>query len=483
MKKTIFTASIVGMLVILLCAFANAASDVTAKSWTGTRGWNGWYYSNSSQIPALTAPSSLTANASGSTITLGWSDNSSGAAQTLVQRSPNGSSGWSDIVTVSAGTTSYQDSGLADATYYYRTYAVYGAQQSASSSNTSNATVNTSGSTAITSITGSVTDGATVTVNGSGFGTMGGDVIGYIRGDEAADGAAAHGVTATVGTIDTYLIGVGDDTGGDHMLFATAGANGNKARGLRRLQTGRNTGNTARGGAGFTGFNTTKYFMSFWARNSNYTWPSPNSNNYKRFYSFGNGTSDLPQTMLFVPASQNSVGFYNNNPYSSDASSVRNMINTEGWVGADDDNTWHNWAIYTDFANTPTTRNGVLRVWRNQELGISSDTWAGRGPGVTDTTYTRQMYLGYYDQNMTGVISDFRDFYFASTRARIEVCDASTYTASTHCEIQLAREANWANTAVTGVVLNRGSFSSLTGTYMYMILSSGATLTNTGFAL
>lgn len=478
----------VAFIAAVMCTCSFAASDVTAKTWSGlTRGWDGRYYSNPSRVPALTAPSSLSANASGSTITVSWTDNTSGVAQTLIQRSPDGSSSWVDITTVAAATTSYQNTGLADGTYYYRAYATYSSQQSAASG-TANATVSASGS-VITSITGSVTDGSTVTVNGSGFGTMGGDVIGYHRGDEGSNGEVLHGDAATVGTIDTYVIGTGDDTTGDHLRYSNTVTRGNKSVVARRVHDGTISGSYHAGGYGWTGFNTTKYYATFYAYNA-FTWNTTNSYNYKMFYSFGS-SSNMPQTMLFHPASNNSTGFYNNNAYTPDSFNVENMMNTASWTGPQQDNTWLRWEIYADFANTPTTRDGVLRVWRNNELGISSDTWLGRGcltsgcptPGLADTTYTRQFYLGYMDLNMTGLIRYFTDLYIASTRARIEVCDASTYTASTHCELQLAREANWTNTAISSVVLNRGSFANFTGTYMYVILSNGATLTNTGFAL
>ena len=79
------------------------------------------------------------AAASTSQINLSWTG-AAGATGYLIQRSPNGSSGWTQIGTTAAGTTSYQDTGLsAGTTYYYRVLATGGNLDSAFS-NTANAT-------------------------------------------------------------------------------------------------------------------------------------------------------------------------------------------------------------------------------------------------------------------------------------------------------------------------------------------------------
>ncbi|MGP0063104.1 MAG: DUF4082 domain-containing protein [Isosphaeraceae bacterium] len=70
---------------------------------------------------ALPAPTGLTATAaSTSQIDLTWIG-SAGANGYQVQRSPNGTSGWTTIASPTAGTTGYQDSSLsAGTTYFYR---------------------------------------------------------------------------------------------------------------------------------------------------------------------------------------------------------------------------------------------------------------------------------------------------------------------------------------------------------------------------
>lgn len=88
-------------------------------------------------------PSSLSATAiSFSQINLSWTDNSGGTDSFSVERSLNGTTGWSVIASPSAGVVAYSDTGLsAGVTYYYRVRAVKNGIYSGYTSN-ANATTN-----------------------------------------------------------------------------------------------------------------------------------------------------------------------------------------------------------------------------------------------------------------------------------------------------------------------------------------------------
>ncbi len=90
-------------------------------------------------VPA--APSNLTATAvSSSQINLAWTDNSSNETGFKIERKAGSGGTWSQIATVGAGVTSYQNTGLsASTTYYYRVRATNSAGDSAYS-NEANAT-------------------------------------------------------------------------------------------------------------------------------------------------------------------------------------------------------------------------------------------------------------------------------------------------------------------------------------------------------
>jgi titin len=75
--------------------------------------------------PAPQQPSGLTATgASTSQINLQWNDNGPNEDGFRVERSPNGSTGWSELATLGANATSHQDADLPeDTTFHYRVVA------------------------------------------------------------------------------------------------------------------------------------------------------------------------------------------------------------------------------------------------------------------------------------------------------------------------------------------------------------------------
>lgn len=107
--------------------------------------WNGLRYTNPAQVPDLEAPTTLSVAATGANMTGTFVDNTGGTASHEVERSPNGSTGWTLNQTLDPGVEAFADNSLADGTYYYRVKAVYGALES-TYSNTDSDTVATGGS-------------------------------------------------------------------------------------------------------------------------------------------------------------------------------------------------------------------------------------------------------------------------------------------------------------------------------------------------
>ena len=93
-------------------------------------------------ISAPAAPSGLSVSSkSSSSVSLRWTDNSGNETGFRLQRSASASSGFTQIATLGAGTTSYTDGGLkSGTTYYYRLQAYNTAGNSAWSNSTSSTT-------------------------------------------------------------------------------------------------------------------------------------------------------------------------------------------------------------------------------------------------------------------------------------------------------------------------------------------------------
>jgi hypothetical protein len=92
----------------------------------------------------LAAPSGLSASAlSGSAVHLDWVDNASEESAYLVERSPDGATGWTEIASLPAGTEAYSNTGLACGTLYFYRVRAYRASDGAYSAYSSVADAST----------------------------------------------------------------------------------------------------------------------------------------------------------------------------------------------------------------------------------------------------------------------------------------------------------------------------------------------------
>lgn len=119
-----------------LPAGVNYQYKVTAFSGNGESG-----YSNSILAGHLALPTGLgAAAASQIRINLTWTDTNVAESGYKVERSPNGSTGWTQIGSTGANATTYSDDTLACATPYYYRVRAYAGSSNSGYSNTANAT-------------------------------------------------------------------------------------------------------------------------------------------------------------------------------------------------------------------------------------------------------------------------------------------------------------------------------------------------------
>lgn len=436
-------------------------------------------YANATIDTPLSAPSSFTAVASGTSVAFTWVDNN-GLGQVRIEVSTtSGSTGFSTLATLTASDEAYTATSVAVGAYWFRAVAVDGADTSPYSTAVA-VTVSSggSGSDGISSITGTISNGATVTVNGLGFGTMGGDVLGFMYGTEGANNSLITAATPTIGS------NFGAQSG-NNCLFSNARTRTGRSMSMRKWRTNPSGTTVNFCGFGPNNVHQSELFFSYWRHASmDIAW-SASGKNYKMYYIFSNGFhegtggSETPQAMLHVPANQNSFVMGANQ-----GSSDPNSGNTAGWNAANSLGSWQLYENWLKMNSDYSVQDGEFDVWRDGVLGLSDHTfsWFGTGPvWTTKPTHWEDIRLGHYDSGMTGFVADYTDVYVASTRARVVFGNASTWSAVTAREIQLARQANWTSTAISSVVINYGAFTSGQTVYMYVVKSDGSLVSSTGY--
>jgi hypothetical protein len=335
----------------------------------------------------------------------------------------------------------------------------------------------------ITMTAGTISDEAMITLAGSGFGTMEGDVVQYLRGNERANSAAIHGTTPTVGpTVTTFVIGLSTDPGAEHLYFSNARVRPGRTLSLRRRHSSRTTGTYHAGGFGFAGITPRrKVYFSYW-RYFSYDGLDPKPEgpnvNLKQWYMYGDGdpasatgTGNPPSAFLIPANTGNAWRFYHNNSTrgGDTATLVVNRATTTG--------VWQLWESVCVLNSSPALSDGRAAGWVDNVLQVDDTSFSwynGSWPKVP--TGWRDFRLGYMDQEYADeTLTDYTDYYFADTEARIMLGDAPTYAACSHKEQQLIRNADWSDTQLK-FKLNKGSFASYAGTYLYRLNNSGVAM-------
>lgn len=137
---------------------------------------------------------------------------------------------------------------------------------------------------------------------------------------------------------------------------------------------------------------------------------------------------------------------------------------------------WHRLEFWMKLSSTPGASDGdheFLIDAQSTPLSLDSGT-----PGVTCPTGST-CYYNIFQMNLSGcgyTESDhpymwLDDCYVDSTQARVEIGNASTWSACTHREIQIP--TSWSNTSIS-ITANFGSFSINDDIYIYVVDSDGA---------
>jgi hypothetical protein len=135
------------------------------------------------------------------------------------------------------------------------------------------------------------------------------------------------------------------------------------------------------------------------------------------------------------------------------------------------DNTWYRMDLYLQ-ASSLNTSNGSITINRiTPGSAIAAQTISGLKTHLTGYSWNHVIWQNYVGNGMTNGTFWFDDVYIQNgSQARVELGDSSTWSACTIRQIQFP--TSWADGSIT-VQLNQGSFSSGANAYLYAVDSNG----------
>ena len=308
--------------------------------------------------------------------------------------------------------------------------------------------------------TGEASNGATVTISGSDFGSMDGSIISWDNFEAHSIGAQINGSSPVIGVNWSAMASDSNYTG---MVYANEHVNSGSVAASIDWSIPNEKNISAFGWASQGPY--TQLYITYWR----YMTGDYSSNieechtgdgyscNYKQFYLYGN-SGQMPQGMPLIPAGTNSWGFYNNDG---------DQIMKWDWTWFQTRNKYNRWEFWTKLNEPYTSSNGEIKVWLNAEKGIDSNTYQHRDVNGAYIDFR----LGHMSQGFGDSAKVWLDdLYIATTQARVELGNASTWTACTHREIQIP--TSWSDTSIQ-TTMNHGGFHYDDTAYIYVVDSNG----------
>lgn len=138
---------------------------------------------------------------------------------------------------------------------------------------------------------------------------------------------------------------------------------------------------------------------------------------------------------------------------------------------------WRHLQYLVDIGSGTSAADGTIQVWIDGALVYdhpSVPVWSGGVGGIPE------LYLGNYlrTDEGAGLQNFWESVYVDNAWARVEIGNNIVYASCTQREIQIP--SAWSATSIT-VTLNRGSFASLSGKYLFVVTSAGTA--SAGFLL
>lgn len=299
----------------------------------------------------------------------------------------------------------------------------------------------------ISGVSGTLAHGQNVTVSGSAFGSR--PTAAPLRSDDFEAGTVGENITGwdITSTIPSMRP--------KYAAVARTGTPGSKSA-LQAFGNG-----NYNSGIGVSGHTTKKWYVSGWVKGSTSGSPSRNV----KLVSFRGANLSDPEGRLDQYPNTNSGHIY-----TADCNGTKTQ---DSWAIAGtliiNDGNWHRFEAWIDLG-TPNGGNGLYQVWKD------TVTWGGvlSGTMITSDCSFAEAHVQHYYATDTGTQPEanywWDELYIDTSRARVEIGDASTWAASTHRELQTT--SAWSSTSVT-FKLNRGSFPPGASVYLFVVDDSG----------
>jgi hypothetical protein len=304
-----------------------------------------------------------------------------------------------------------------------------------------------------------MTPGSTITITGSGFGP-GGQLVSWDDFESGSDGLALHNVDPVIGPRWTNMVPT------NVVRYSAERA----LSGTLSAKIHWQTYSICAFGWTNQGPHRTIY-MTLWRYHDPSDPVLPPTYNHKVAYFYGAGSSggatELQQWLPFmIPAGtqgwasqlQNQPGriYYWNGP-------------TYGQTNYN----WGRWETYIAYDTTPAADDGYVENWYNCVRYVSS---GGQnlcdvvGGNAVDDIRIGHMFQGY--ENMTYVRSYIDDVYISTSRARVELGNASTFTNCTTREILVPQ--SW-GAGVISATMRYSRFTPGSQAYVFVVHENGTT--------
>lgn len=309
---------------------------------------------------------------------------------------------------------------------------------------------------AVTSVSGTLTDGQSITVTGTGFGTKGTAKPTIVADcEDAACNPTSDGTVASWTSSANMAATVSSPRSGTYCATTTSGwesTNGEVHINLSGVVAA------------------TKLYINLWRRSTTTFTSSPSTENMKWIRFWQIATGNYPNWYLGSQTDGSTIS------YVEDQTPDANTRQFPSWSYPG--STWRNEEYYLQLNSAAGATDGYLELLINGVSIGSIATW--QTSSVTRADIMSQLFLEFDPSNWTANGNGFLDDIYIDNGfwAHVVIGNSPTLSTCTHLEAQ--RPTAWSNTSVT-FTYKPGTFSASDTKYLFVVDDSRAA--NSGYNL